>query len=129
MKRRHPNYDHRLSRALLLVDGRRLITLRAASIVMSEVVGLSKPSSGALDYAIELLFTAAKSARPATSRRPRTRSNVYCGISGCLLKAAPNWWSTCEDTAPAKLVGAGLMSLLWIKVLSLRTIVAGYGSD
>lgn len=28
---------------------------------MSEVVGLSKPSSGALDYAIELLFTAAKS--------------------------------------------------------------------
>jgi hypothetical protein len=58
---RRPNYDRKLSRALVLADRRRLITLRAAASVINDVLSSVQPSMVALDHANALLLMAAKS--------------------------------------------------------------------
>src|SRR5262245_56480092 len=58
---RRPNYDRKLSRALVLADGRRPVTLRAAASVISDALGSVNPPSDTLDHAIALLLMAARS--------------------------------------------------------------------
>ena len=58
------NYDRKLSRALVLADRRRLVTLRAAASVINEVIRSVKPPTDTLDHAIALLLMAAKSGTP-----------------------------------------------------------------
>ena len=60
-----PDYNRKLSRALMLADGRRLVTLRAAAIVMSELKELPSPSARDLDRATALLLMAGESGTPA----------------------------------------------------------------
>ena len=58
------NYDRKLSRALVLADRRRLVTLRAAASVINDVIRSVKPPTDTLDHAIALLLMAAKSGTP-----------------------------------------------------------------
>jgi hypothetical protein len=58
---RRLNYDRRLTRALMLADGRRLVTLRAAASVISDVLGSEDPPSEMLNHATALLLMAAQS--------------------------------------------------------------------
>jgi hypothetical protein len=58
---RRLNYDRKLSRALMLADGRRLVTLRAAAKVVPDVLAAANSPSHTLEHAIALLLKAAKS--------------------------------------------------------------------
>jgi hypothetical protein len=58
---RRPNYDRKLSRALVLADGRRLVTLRAAAHVISDVLASANSPSHTPEHAIALLLKAANS--------------------------------------------------------------------
>jgi hypothetical protein len=61
---RGPNYDRKLSRALVLADGRRLVTLRAAVNVISDLLRSEDEHSDTLNQAIALLLVAANSGAP-----------------------------------------------------------------
>lgn len=61
---RGPNYDRRLSRALALSDGRRLVTLRAAVNVISGLPRSENEPSHSLDDAMALLLVAANAGTP-----------------------------------------------------------------
>jgi hypothetical protein len=63
--RRRLNYDRKLSRALMLADGRRLVTLRAAANVITDVLVSANSPSHTLEHAIALLLKAAKSGAAA----------------------------------------------------------------
>jgi len=60
---RRPKYDRKLSRPLILADGRRLVTIRAAGRVLSELHGSPQTPSGALDHAMGLLTAGIGGAR------------------------------------------------------------------
>jgi hypothetical protein len=56
---RAPNYDHKLTRHVVLADGRRLCTLKDVAYLLVDVFGSINARSHALDHAIALLMQAA----------------------------------------------------------------------
>jgi hypothetical protein len=87
--RSRPNYDLKLTRAIVLKDGKRLVTLQDAADVVLDLFGSVNARGGHVDATIERLIAAAESGKCTDVRE---RAN-YVGGNKMLI--------TVSMTAPA----------------------------